>query len=602
MKFFIIISFFIHSYSFFFSHHSSPYIKISHNQRIQQELNHQKNYHNFSDHNDNVFTDDNHDFEQELKNLNYNLRNKTFHKNFTKYNNKYPFSQKYFEDSLKRLVSDDPSSNDTNYNNPNKINSYVMPKIVILDSNGDEFNLFGKKIHSDDNNRQIIKSKNFEIIKNSSVSFNDIGGYDEVKNELYQIINFIKFPHKYKQFNVRLPKGIIFEGLPGTGKTLFAKALATEANCNFIVASGSDFAMKFIGEGVEKIKELFNLANKNKPCIIFIDEIDAVGKKRSDDGQSASKEHDNTLNSLLVELNGFSNSDGVLIIGATNRVDLLDPALIRPGRIDKIIHIPFPNSKARQSIIQIHSKGKPFDNSVSIDHLVDITQGLSGAQIENILNEAMLFAIRNNKTFFNIDDFDYIFDKTIVGWQPIEHEYNNETILQIAIHEIGHALVGYFSENYPKIKKISINLNSPTSPGYTVFEHNKSNLDSKQYIFQQLVILISGRVAESIIYGDDFISTGAHGDFKRIHDLAHRYIIDFGMSNLGFMSTNSDRYLTLLDNEINRIIHKIEHISRNILIQHKDTLLYLGKLLATNKNIYFDEFEQIIKEKIRETS
>uniref|UniRef100_A0A6C0H527 AAA+ ATPase domain-containing protein n=1 Tax=viral metagenome TaxID=1070528 RepID=A0A6C0H527_9ZZZZ len=528
-------------------------------------------------------------FEKELSEL--NSKNTTIQNNAILNNNKkYPISNKYLKDTFKKF-------NDSF--NESTINPYILPKIVIIDANGEEFNMFGKKIyHDSSSNHETIKSKHFEIIKNSSISFNDIGGYDEVKEELNQIIDFLKFPDKYKNYNIRLPKGIIFEGLPGTGKTLFAKAIATEAKCNFIVSSGSDFSMKYIGEGAEKIKELFNLANKNKPCIIFIDEIDAVGKKRVDDGQSSGKEHDNTLNALLVELNGFQKSDNVILIGATNRIDLLDNALIRPGRIDKIIHIPFPNNQARKSIINLHLKGKPIDYSVSVDNLIDITQGLSGAQIENLLNEAMLFAIRNNKTQISIHDIDSIYDKSIVGWQPLDHDYSNELIEKIAIHEIGHTITSYFSTNYPKIKKVCINLKSPHSPGYTMYEPSKSNFESKEQILDKMMILISGRVAESIVYGNT-ITSGAHNDFKRIHELAHKYVLDYGMSNLGLISINSDKYLTLLDDEINLIISNIEKKSFLILNNYKPLLLYLGKLLSINKTIYYDEIHQIIQTYIK---
>jgi ATP-dependent Zn protease len=294
--------------------------------------------------------------------------------------------------------------------------------------------------------RKKNKSKNFEIIENSNVFFSDVGGYENVKNELRQCVDILKNYQKYAQYNVRIPKGLILEGPPGTGKTLLAKALAGESKCSFITVSGSDFQEKYVGVGPTRVRELFGLAKKNIPCIIFIDEIDALGRKRSSDGESASNERDNTLNALLVELDGFKNNTGIFVVAATNRIDLLDNALIRPGRIDKKIYIGLPDSSTREAIINIHIKGKPFCDSIGLSELVEVTEGLSGAQIENLLNEAMLNALRLNNTQFCYKDFDFVMNKLMAGCQPIDHEFTSDIIDHIAIHEMGHSIVGFLSK------------------------------------------------------------------------------------------------------------------------------------------------------------
>ena len=443
------------------------------------------------------------------------------------------------------------------------------------------------------------KTKNFEILKNPTTNFNDVGGYENVKDELRQSVDILKNFKKYQKYNVRVPKGLILEGPPGTGKTLIARALAGEARCSFIPVSGSDFQEKYVGVGPTRIKELFRLARENIPCIIFIDEIDAVGRKRSSDGESSSNERDNTLNALLVELDGFKNSTGIFMIAATNRVDLLDNALTRPGRIDKKIFIGLPDRTTRDAILNIHIAGKPHDNSIDLPNLVEITEGLSGAQIENLLNEAMLNALRYNKTEFNFNDFDIIMNKMMAGWQPNEHEFTSDIIDHIAIHEMGHAVVGFLSKHHSKMSKVVINLSSPKSPGYTVFESSTSNIYVREALFEHLMILLSGRIAEEVFYNVS-VTTGAINDFEEALKLAEKMVLYYGMGSNIIYPSNSEKYKELIDNDVIELINNAYNYANMLIISCKDLIYETSEILKKDKLLKADALNALINEKYKD--
>jgi len=441
------------------------------------------------------------------------------------------------------------------------------------------------------------KSKNFEVLKNPNMNFNDVGGYENVKDEMRQCVDILKNYQKYKQYNVRIPKGLILEGPPGTGKTLIAKALAGESKCSFIPVSGSDFQEKYVGVGPTRIKELFRLARENIPCIIFVDEIDAVGRKRSSDGESSSNERDNTLNALLVELDGFKNTTGVFVVAATNRFDLLDNALTRPGRIDKKIFIGLPDKSTRESIINIHIRGKPHETStVDIPNLVEITDGLSGAQIENLLNEAMLNALRCNKTQFTFADFDFILNKMMAGWQPNEHEFTTDIIDHIAIHEMGHAVVGLLSKHHSKMSKVVINLSSPKSPGYTVFESSTSNIYIREALFEHLMILLSGRIAEEVFYNVS-VTTGALNDFEEALKLAEKMVLYYGMGSNVIYPSNSEKYKELIDNDVIELINNAYSCAQMIITTCKDLIYETSETLKRDKLLKAEALNTLMSEK-----
>jgi cell division protease FtsH len=440
------------------------------------------------------------------------------------------------------------------------------------------------------------KSDNFEVVAKSPLNFTDIGGYDLIKDELRQCIDLLSNYSKYAAYNVRTPKGLIFEGPPGNGKTMLAKALAGEANTSFIAVSGSEFQEKYVGVGASRIRELFTLAKENVPCIIFIDEIDALGRKRSGDGETSGNERDSTLNELLVALDGFKNITGVFIIGATNRADLLDSALVRPGRVDKRIYIGNPDEKTRRAILTIHSKGKPSDLSVNMDDLVESTAGLSGAQIENLLNEAMLHALRQDRTQFTNVDIDLVLNKMMVGWQPTEHQFTSDIIDHIAIHELGHAIVGLLSKHHAKMTKVVINLFSPKSPAYTIFESSVSSILTREALFEHLMILLSGRIAEEVIYGRS-VTTGAINDFEEAARIAERMITYYGLGKHPIYPKYSEKYKEMIDTEVATLLNDAYAKADAKLRKARDLIIEGSELLKQKKVIKADELLELMKSK-----
>jgi cell division protease FtsH len=427
------------------------------------------------------------------------------------------------------------------------------------------------------------KSENFQVVTNSGITFDDVGGYGSIKSELYQCIDLLQNHTKYAGYNVRIPRGLVFEGPPGNGKTLLAKALAGEARTSFISVSGSEFQEKYVGIGPARIRELFALAKKNIPCIIFIDEIDALGRKRSSDGESSSSERDSTLNELLVAMDGFKNTTGIFVIGATNRADLLDPALVRPGRIDKRVYIAHPDRKTRDAILHIHLKGKPRDSTVHIDDLVELTEGLSCAQIENLVNEAMLNALKNEQKYFTSADIETVMNRILVGWQPSEHQFTSNIIDMIAIHEMGHAIVGILSKHHSKMTKVIINLSAPKSPGYTVFEASVSSILTREALFEHLMILLAGRIAEEVFY-DVSVTTGAINDFEEALKLAEKMVVYYGMGKNIIYPNMSEKYKELIDIEVEKLIN--------------DAYLYSEFILKNAKPFVYEAAELLKREKI----
>jgi cell division protease FtsH len=555
------------------------------------------------------------------------------------YKKNYPLSRKYSEENLKRLNNKNITIRDnamfyqkTFYRQSNKIidtkKEYLrktfgcIPPILDLDtlrkSNFNDENDNYEKFHNYDNTPQeerrqkskenprymlhfneakkTQESENFHVIKQINMTFNDVGGYTLVKEELQQCVDILKNYEKYSLFNVRIPKGLILEGPPGNGKTLLAKAFAGEANTSFISVAGSDFQEKYVGIGSARVKELFKLAVENKPCIIFIDEIDALGRKRSNDVETSGAERDNTLNQLLVQMDGFKKTDGVFILGATNRADLLDSALLRPGRIDKRIFIGLPDSYTRSEILKIHLNGKPCDKTIILENLVDLTLGMSAAEIENMLNEAMLYTLRSNRFFITIEDVELVINRAIAGWQPNEHQFTEDLIERIAIHEMGHAVIGILMKEHSPMQKIVINLYSPRTPGYTIFKGTTTTLFTKQALFERLMVLLGGRIAEEVCYNGG-VTTGAINDFEEAKKLAQEMIMFYGMGERIIYSSNSEKFKTEIDEQVRILINDAYNASFEILDSCKEIIIECSHILKKKKILTCDELILFIKEK-----
>jgi cell division protease FtsH len=378
------------------------------------------------------------------------------------------------------------------------------------------------------------KSK-IQMEPNTGVTFNDVAGADGAKLELTEVVDFLKNPGKYNALGAKIPKGVIMEGPPGTGKTLLARAVAGEAGVPFISASGSEFVEMFVGVGASRVRDLFGQAKKNGPCIVFIDEIDAIGRQRGGGVGGGNEEREQTLNQILTEMDGFEGNTGVIVIAATNRADVLDSALIRPGRFDRRVPVDLPDVKGRREILNVHVRGKPLSADIDLDVIAKRTIGFSGASLANLMNEAAIVAARNGKTEIEYDDIDFAIDRLTVGMQKqTGMSFPNRQKL-VAYHEAGHAIMGLVLPDYDMVTKVTIVPRTSGAGGFTLFtpteERTDSGLYSKKYLCSQLAVALGGRVAEEIIYGKDEITTGASNDLQQVRNIARRMVAQWGFFN-----------------------------------------------------------------------
>lgn len=426
-----------------------------------------------------------------------------------------------------------------------------------------------------------------------SVSFKDVAGLDEVKEELKEIIDFINNSEKYNKMGAKIPRGVLFYGPPGTGKTLLAKAVAGETNSTFLYASGSEFVEKYVGVGAKRVRTLFEKAKKDAPSIVFIDEIDAIGSKRNSDSNN---EKDQTLNQLLVEMDGFYRSQTVIVIGATNRLDLLDEALLRPGRFDRHIYVGNPNVKARKEIFGVHTKDKPLDASIDIEDLARKTHGFSGAQLANIANEAAIIAVRNKKKVIDINDFNSAIERVVAGL-----EVKNPSVLEkerviVASHEAGHALVGKIL-NVDMIQKVSI-VPRGQALGYVLRVPDEDRyLLTKDELYSKIKVLLAGRAAEYVVFGE--ITTGAKDDLTKATEIAQEMVCSYGMSSLGNISIK-EQYMQYafakIDREVKKILNSCYDEALKIVQDNKSMLTIISQYLLDNENMTGDELDYIFEQ------
>ncbi|MCR5079825.1 MAG: ATP-dependent zinc metalloprotease FtsH [Treponema sp.] len=442
--------------------------------------------------------------------------------------------------------------------------------------------------------------------------FSDVAGVDEAKEELIEVVDFLKEPKKYTDIGGKIPKGVLLVGPPGTGKTLLARAVAGEAGVPFFRISGSDFVEMFVGVGASRVRDLFKQAREKAPCIVFIDEIDALGKSRINGFGGGNDEREQTLNQLLVEMDGFDNEKGLIILAATNRADILDPALLRPGRFDRHVPVEKPDVKGREEIIKIHAKNVKIDESVDFESVAHGTTGFAGADLANVVNEAALLAVRNGHKKVTMSDFNDAIDKVSIGLKKKSRKDNAKEIKLVAVHETGHALVGAFTPDYPPVNKITVVPRSHGVGGFTQYrEQEEKNFQTKQDMINEIDTLLGGRAAEEIMLGD--ISTGASNDIARATEIIRRMIVDFGMSDkfknmtlgkgvLGnpgaepvLVREFSEETQKFIDEEIARLMDSRYKYVIKLLKAHKELLNVISTQLIEKETMEGKEFQELLK-------
>ncbi len=443
------------------------------------------------------------------------------------------------------------------------------------------------------------------------VTFADVAGADEVKEELEEIVEFLKNPKKFQELGARIPKGVLLFGGPGTGKTLLARAVAGEAGVPFFSISGSDFVEMFVGVGASRVRDLFEQAKKNAPCIVFVDEIDAVGRQRGAGLGGGHDEREQTLNQLLVEMDGFSPNEGIIILAATNRPDILDPALLRPGRFDRQIAVDAPDVNGRKEILKVHVRGKPLADDVDLEVLARRTPGFTGADLANLANEAALLAARQNRKKITMADMENSIERVIAGPEKKSKVISEQEKWLVCYHEAGHAVVGYLLPHTDPVHKVSI-IPRGRAGGYTLLLPKEDRYYmTKSQLLDQVTMLLGGRVAEAVVLKE--ISTGAQNDLERATDIVRKMVMEYGMSGLGPMTYGrktdtpflgrdlardrnySEEVANAIDVEIRETIDRSYNKAKELLEQHIETLHLVARTLFEKETIEASEFEELMK-------
>lgn len=457
-----------------------------------------------------------------------------------------------------------------------------------------------------------IKTKTLVEDEKRKTTFKDVAGCDEEKAELEELVEFLKNPESFTELGARIPRGVLLVGPPGTGKTLIARAVAGEAGAPFLSISGSDFVEMYVGVGASRVRDLFEQAKKKAPAIVFIDEIDAVGRHRGAGTGGGNDEREQTLNQLLVEMDGFGTNSGIIVIAATNRPDVLDPALLRPGRFDRQITVNRPDAQGREDILKVHSRNKPLGPDVDLKEIAKDTIGFTGADLENLLNEAALLAVRRKKKALTMQEISDATSRVEMGTEKKSHKYSEKAKKLTAYHEAGHAVSSYYIEGHDPVKEISIIPRGMGAGGYTWYTPQEENYNSKADMLDDLISLLGGRVAEALSLND--ISTGASNDLQRATSICRDMVSKYGMSDelgpvvysddnnevflgkdYGHVNNYSEATSARIDEQIEKMMRKAYSQTESILKTHYDKLELVAETLIKNEKISGDQFTQLME-------
>ena len=499
---------------------------------------------------------------------------------------------------FKLTAEEDPDSSSLLYVVVN-----VLPIVLLVVA---AFWLFNKQMAGNKNSMDFGKSKARLSSDANKVTFKDVAGLKEEKEEVKELIDFLKNPKKFQKLGARIPKGVLLYGPPGTGKTLLAKAVAGEADVPFYFISGSDFVELFVGVGASRVRDMFQQAKRNAPCLIFIDEIDAVGRQRGTGLGGGHDEREQTLNQLLTEMDGFGANEGIIIIAATNRPDVLDPALLRPGRFDRQVTVNLPDIKGREEILAVHARNKTLAEGITLENLAKRTPGFSGADLENLLNEAALLAVRRDKDEITMSEIDEATDRVLMGPAKTSHKYSENDRKLVAYHEAGHAVIGLKLAHANVVQKVTI-IPRGTAGGYNMMVPSEEKMCStKTDLLEQITGLLGGRTAEEVTFGE--ITTGAHNDFEKATKIARAMVTEYGMSDLGplqfeqqagsvFLGRDynksqhfSNEVANEIDMEMRKIINNCHKKATEIIKKNEDLLKLIAETLL--------EYETLTKEQI----
>ena len=479
----------------------------------------------------------------------------------------------------------------------------VVPILLFV---GLAFWFFNKQLAGNKSSLDFGKSRAKLVSDDNQVTFKDVAGLKEEKEEVSELIDFLKDPKKFQKLGARIPKGVLLMGPPGTGKTLLAKAVAGEANVPFYFISGSDFVELFVGVGASRVRDMFQQAKRNAPCLIFIDEIDAVGRQRGTGLGGGHDEREQTLNQLLTEMDGFGQNEGIIIIAATNRPDVLDPALLRPGRFDRQVTVNLPDVRGREEILGVHAKNKILAEGITLKNLAKRTPGFSGADLENLLNEAALLAVRRNKDEIGMSEIDEATDRVLMGPAKISHKYSENDRKLVAYHEAGHAVIGIKLANASDVQKVTI-IPRGSAGGYNMMVPSEEKLCStKTDLLEEITGLLGGRTAEEVTFGE--ITTGAHNDFEKATKIARAMVTEYGMSDLGPLQFEQQSGSVFLGRDYNKPQHFSNEVANEIDMEMRkiidDCHKKATEIIKKNKSLLkliaetLLEYETLTKEQI----